>query len=109
MENKMENINNQKNRMPLGAEKADGAVATVGQTITHLADSVRRTAGSDSTVGTAVSTVADGLEASGEYLKNHGITEMKKDVTDLISKHPVHSLWIGVGLGALLGMTIARR
>jgi hypothetical protein len=105
----MENISNQKNGMALVTEKADGAVATVGQTISHLADSVRKTAGPEGSVGTAVSSVADGLEASGEYLKNHGISEMKKDVTDLISKHPVHSLWIGIGLGALLGMTIARR
>lgn len=87
----------------------DGALSSLGERMTGLAGSIRDRAPSDGSISNAANSVADGFESSGKYLTEHGVREMAGDVTDLVRKHPVRSLWIGVGIGALLAMALSRK
>jgi len=42
-------------------------------------------------------------EQGREYVQNTSVSEMANDLKELISKHPVHSAIIGIGLGFLMG------
>jgi ElaB/YqjD/DUF883 family membrane-anchored ribosome-binding protein len=52
-------------------------------------------------------TVADNLKAGGDYLKEHGLSEMADDMTTLVKRYPVQSLLVGFGFGLLIGMTLS--
>lgn len=81
-------------------QKADDALATVGDKMLTMADKLREK---------APSKLVDGLESGGDYLSSHGVPEIAADVTDIIRKYPVQSLWVGIGVGVLLGAALSRR
>lgn len=43
------------------------------------------------------------VEKGKEYVQHTSVSRMASDVKELISRHPVHSAVIGIGLGFLLG------
>lgn len=90
-------------------KRADKAICGVGESMTHIADSIKGHVSDDGRVGHAATVVADGLRTGGEYLAHHGIGDIGRDLTDVIKRHPVHSLFIGVGFGLLLGSALRRR
>jgi hypothetical protein len=61
------------------------------------------------TVGGAAASLADGVKSTGEYLQTHGFKKMSDDVTDAIRHHPAPAVWIGLGLGFLLGQMMVRK
>lgn len=93
----------------LGVEKTEEAIAAVGERISHFGDTIRETMPDTGTVGTAAVAIADGLKSSGEYLKTHGFEEMSSDVTEVIRRHPVPAVWIGLGVGFILGQALVRK
>lgn len=88
------------------AQKADKAVSSVGQGMSSLGDRIRRNAPERSTTAQAV---ADRLEAGGRYLQEHQVEDLAEEVTGVIRRNPMQSLWIGVAAGLLLGAAFARR
>ncbi len=90
-------------------EKADDTLHNVGERVHHLADKVREKAPLDGKISRQLGKVADGLDTSAEYLTEHGLSDIKTDVTNLIRKYPVQSLGAGFLLGFLLGAALARR
>jgi len=89
---------------------SDSALSTVGEKITSFADSIRENSpAKESTIGSAAGAVADGLQVSGDYLRKNGISEITKDVTDVIRRNPIRSLWVGTGIGLLIGATLIRK
>ena len=82
--------------------KANEAATVVGEKIGSLANVIREKAPREGAVATAATTVADGLESAGSYLREKKFDHLAKDVTDLVRTYPVQSLLIGVGIGYLL-------
>lgn len=91
------------------ADRADGALSSVGGTMIGMADSIRHNAPSEGTFGSAAGGLAEGLRSSGEYLSRHGVSDISKDMTGIVRKYPFYSLCIGLGVGALLGTVLSRK
>lgn len=89
--------------------KTDEALASLGGKITSIAGTLRDKAPTEGALGSTLGTVADKLQHGGEYLSQHGIGDMAEEVTGLIRKYPMQSLWIGVGVGVLLRSVLSSR
>jgi len=82
--------------------KANEAATVVGEKLDSLANVIRERAPREGSVATAATTVVDGLESAGSYLREKKFDHLAKDVTELVRTYPVQSLLIGVGIGYLL-------
>jgi hypothetical protein len=91
------------------AQKTDSALASVGEGMNALAGTIRANAPADGMLGTAAASVAESLHSGGDYLSKKGLGEMGKDLTEVIRKHPMASLWVGLGVGVLLGSVLSRK
>jgi hypothetical protein len=63
---------------------------------------LRETAPHEGFIGSAASTVADTLEASGRYLEQQNLSDMGRDVVNLIRRYPIQAVLVGFGIGFLL-------
>jgi methyl-accepting chemotaxis protein len=82
--------------------RADSAVESAGSGMQSFAETVRERGPSSGVLGSATSAVADTLEGAGEYLEEHGLSGVAKDLTDLVRKNPIPALLVGIGLGFLI-------
>jgi ElaB/YqjD/DUF883 family membrane-anchored ribosome-binding protein len=89
--------------------KADDALSGVGQKMTALADTIREQAPHEGMLGTAAASVADNLRAGGQYLQQHHMEDMMKDVTALMRNYPLQSVLVGFGVGFLVGTVFRSR
>jgi len=83
------------------AAKADDAAAAVGGEMRSLADNIRAKAPHDGMVGNTSSAVAQALESYGRELEQ-GLNVVAKDMTNVIRRHPIPAIVVGVGLGFLM-------
>jgi len=83
-------------------DKADSAAGYVGEGLGGLAGRVRDNAPKEGMLGSAADTVARGIEKTGDYLKDEGVTGMGRDLVNLVKNYPVPALLIGLGLGYLI-------
>lgn len=83
-------------------QKVEDATANVGSGLKTMADKVREKAPHNGILGSAAGSVADGIERTGDYLREEGLSGMSKDVAALVRTHPIPALLLGVGLGFLL-------
>ncbi len=90
----------------VAGDKADDAVAAVGSGMKSLAGSVREHLPSHGMLGSASSAVARGLENSGRYLEEEGISGIAEDMTNLIRRNPIPAVLIGIGLGFLVARSM---
>lgn len=88
-------------------DKTDDGIQAVGHQMNRFGGTVRDAAPKDGVVRSATTTMADNLQAGGRYLEGHGLQDMGKDLTGLVRHYPVSSVLVGLGLGCLLGMTLA--
>ena len=84
------------------AKKANEAAPLIGEKIESLATSIREKAPRDSTLGTATTKVAEGLESASYYLKEKRFEYLGEDLQGLVRRYPLQSLMVGFGLGFLL-------
>jgi ElaB/YqjD/DUF883 family membrane-anchored ribosome-binding protein len=89
-------------------EKADEGVAYTGQGVESLGHTVRERGPQSGMLGKANAAVASTLEQTGEYLHEKGVSGMAGDLTNMIKKHPIPSILIGVGVGFLLARLTSR-
>jgi hypothetical protein len=82
--------------------KADQMAAAVGERLGSAADTLRGTLPQEGRLGGAVRAVTDGLEASGNYLQEQGLTGAIEEVESLIRRYPIQALLLGAGLGYAL-------
>jgi ElaB/YqjD/DUF883 family membrane-anchored ribosome-binding protein len=87
------------------AGTADTVLSSVGQGLNSLAETIRDYAPSEG----AAESVAVGLQSGGDYLVQHGVEDIAKDLTDVVRKYPIASMWIGMGVGVLLGSALSRK
>jgi hypothetical protein len=90
------------------AEKISGAGTAVAEKMSSVAQSLRGNAPKEGMMGSAASSVADGLDAAGSYLQEKDFNHMAQDVTELIRRYPVQSLLVGVGIGYLFSRSSRR-
>jgi len=90
-------------------QKTDEALTAVGERMTSLAGTIREKAPHEGTLGTAASTVADRLQAGGQYLQDHGLEDMAEDMAGMVRRYPLQSVLVGLGIGFLLGQTFSSR
>jgi len=82
--------------------KAEDAVHSMGGGLKSVADKVRESAPHGGMLGSTASTVAEGIEKTGEYLQTEGLSGMSKDLAALVRAHPIQALLLGMGLGYLV-------
>jgi len=84
------------------AGKVGDTRSAVGSSLESFGHRIREQAPREGMLGTAASGVAEGVESAGEYLREHDLGAMGKDMTNLVRRYPIQSLLIGVGIGFLL-------
>lgn len=90
-------------------QKAEQTTQAVGSGMKSLADTIRTQAPHEGFVGDAASSLAQGLETSGQYLQHAGIQGIAEDMTNMVRRNPIPALLAGVGLGYLLARATMRR
>jgi hypothetical protein len=60
-------------------------------------------------VGSAAEGVASGLEKSGKYLQEEGLTGIAQDLGELIKRNPIPAMLVGLGIGFLLARATSSR
>ncbi|MGH7960262.1 MAG: CsbD family protein [Candidatus Binatia bacterium] len=84
------------------ANKAHEATTVVGQKLGSLAGLLRENTPQEGRMGSAANVMAHGLEAAGSYLHDKSFENMTTDLTALIRRYPIQSLFVGIGIGYLL-------
>ena len=84
------------------ADSAEHATSSVGGSLQSLGHQVREHGPHGGTMGDASSAVAKGLESTGRYLQEEGLSGMADDLTNVIKRNPIPAMLIGVGIGFLL-------
>jgi len=82
------------------AERTDAAINATGERIMGFADTVRANAPSG-TAGAVATKAADALEQGGQYLHQHATSDILSDLTNLVRRRPIPSLFVALGLGYL--------
>jgi hypothetical protein len=86
--------------------RAEQAVGAAGRGFENLADTVRERGPSSGTLGTASRAVADTLDSTGHYIEDRNLSGMAEDLTGMIKRNPIPALFIGLGVGFLLGRAL---
>lgn len=91
------------------ADRADETVSSLGRGVTQFAGKIRENSPVKGTIGSAAGAVADGLESSGKYLTDSGLSGIEEDLASVVRRHPMPSVFVGIGLGVLLGRMVMRK
>lgn len=83
-------------------DKTSQPGSAVGEKIGSLADTLREKAPHEGKMGTAATAVAERLGAAGSYLQEKNLEHVMGDLSDMIRRHPIPALLIGLGIGYLL-------
>jgi hypothetical protein len=89
-------------------QKAGETVSNVGSQMRNLAGTIRQSAPNEGVIGSAASTVAEGLEAGGRYLEEETLRNLGREATDLIRRYPLQAMLIGIGIGYLMARATRR-
>lgn len=89
--------------------RADDATHAVGSGIQSLAGTIRDRGPHSGMLANATEGLASGLESTGRYLQEGGLSGMGSDLTNLIRRNPVPALLVGFGLGILLSRALSSR
>jgi hypothetical protein len=57
---------------------------------------------------TAAHRIADGMESTASYLRQHDFADMRDDLVNVCRRHPVQALISAVAFGFLLGRSVRR-
>jgi hypothetical protein len=87
-------------------DKANAAVAGVGETMSGMAESLR--GHSPASLAPYTEKAAAGLEQAGSYLKRGSIGGIVDDLSGIIRRHPVPAMLTGVAVGFMLARKLRR-
>jgi len=90
-------------------KKAESATHAVGHGMKSLGGTLRENMPREGVIGAAASSVASGLESSGQYLERESLQGIADDVTNLIRRNPIPALFLAVGLGFILARATSSR
>jgi len=83
-------------------QKAEDATEAVGHGMRNLGSTIKHKGPDSGVLGSATSGVGGALESAGQYLEEHGLSGIGKDVTSLIRRYPFAALCVGISMGYLL-------
>jgi len=89
-------------------DRADTTTTTVGEKMSDVAQTIREKAPMSGPMANAADTAANTLERAGSYLQQQDLADMRADLEDLIRRHPIESLLVGLGVGYLLARSMRR-
>lgn len=81
-------------------ERAAGGMETAAQRVRE------QTEGKGGMQGTAGTRLAEGMERTAGYLREHDTRAMMSDLENYIREHPAQSLLVAVALGFVIGRTL---
>ena len=87
-------------------ETVHTAAHDVAARLTETAGAVGATV--QETAATAARTVTDTVKGAGGYLQTTGMDQITGDVAGLIRRYPVPAVLIGLGIGLLVGHSLAK-
>jgi ElaB/YqjD/DUF883 family membrane-anchored ribosome-binding protein len=87
-------------------ERVEETKASVGGQMRSLADTIRERAPEEGMFGSAASALAETLETGGSYLEEQDLSAIAEDVAEVIRRHPITSVLVGVGVGFMLARTL---
>jgi hypothetical protein len=91
------------------AQKASQASSKLSNKIDDVAHKLRDSVPEDGRFGSAASTVATGLERTGQYLRDNDLRSLGGDLQGVVRRYPVQASLVGLGLGILLGRALINR
>jgi len=83
------------------SHRADDARHAMGTGIKSMGESLK-SAAPEGMMHDAACSLAGSLESTGRYLEDHGLTAMTEDLTSVIKRNPIPSVFIAAGIGFLL-------
>lgn len=86
----------------LTREKADEIASSIGRKLESASDMIRGKLPREGRIGEAARALSEGLESSGTYLQEQGVSGVIEDLESMIRRHPIQALLIGAGIGYLL-------
>jgi ElaB/YqjD/DUF883 family membrane-anchored ribosome-binding protein len=89
-------------------DRADATTTIVGEKMTDVAQTIREKAPMSGPMANAADTAASTLERAGTYLQQQDLADMRADLEDIIRRHPIESLLVGLGVGYLLARSTRR-
>ena len=90
------------------AEQADSATTTAGEKLSDVAQTLREKAPATGTAATVADKTADTLDRAGTYLQNQDVADMRADLENIIRRHPMEAMLVGLGIGYLLARSTRR-
>jgi hypothetical protein len=89
-------------------QTADAAAGTVGSGMKSLADTIKQNTPNEGMMGAASDALAGTVESAGRYLEEQGVSGAAEDFTNLIRRHPIPAVLVGIGVGFLLARLTSR-
>jgi len=85
---------------------AEHLATSAGSGVRHLGETIKDKGPQSGMFGSATRAVADTLTEGGKYLEEEGFSGMIDDVTNLVRRNPIPAIFLGIGLGFLIGRTL---
>jgi hypothetical protein len=82
---------------------------SVAEGMGSAAERLRERAPQEGRTGRVAERVAQTLESGSRYLSEHDVPQIADDVTELVKRYPMQSMWVGLGIGFVLGRIIMNR
>lgn len=90
------------------AAKAEEGRQVAGEKLSAAAQALREHAPASGQGAQVAEKAADTLERAGSYLQEQDLREIRHDLEDLIRRHPLEAVLLGVGVGYLLARNTRR-
>lgn len=89
-------------------EKVDELTAGAGKSLGTIAEGIRKYSPDEKSGGAAFNKLADTIKTSGQYLEQHGMSDISDDIASLIRKNPGSAIVVAMGLGFILARATSR-
>lgn len=80
----------------------ESAAEGLGRAASAIRDNAESVPGGPKVVGVTQS-IADGIDSTASYLRDHDVNQMGKDVLNLCRRYPTQSLLAAIAFGFLIG------
>jgi hypothetical protein len=91
------------------SKKADEGLHAVGSGLKSFGKNVGNVAPKSGIAKDGLSAVADTLQNTGKYLEEEGLSGIAEDMIKVVKRNPIPALFVGMGVGFLLGRAISSR
>jgi hypothetical protein len=91
------------------SKKADDGLHAVGSGLKSFGDNIRNVAPKSGIAKDGMSAVADTLKNTGKYLEEEGLSGIAEDMIQVVKGNPIPALFVGIGVGFLLGRALCSR